>query len=576
VSKDSKTTKRRGLLIAVGITFSASFGFYLWSLYQQLTDAFGRQEQSFPTRIYSDVSKISLNQPSALVQSRLAALGYNFNKRGNSLQIRLHPIEYPLYLIPTNHPQIQSSDITLQFDEANPHLLRSIQVGSAEVDQFYLEPELVATLTQGGSEKAEIRTYLNFDQIPAPIWKAIMAVEDQHFLDHKGLDPRAIGRAIWVNLRTLSLAQGGSTITQQLVKNLMARRNKNIFRKVNELFLSLLLELRFEKEKILERYLNEVYLGQVGHLEVHGVAEGAEHFFGKKIEDLNLAEISLMAGMIRGPGFYSPYKYRLRAMDRQRLVLKKMVETGLIAEEEAKAALKMPIRLAPPQTSITKAPFFTDYVKSELSRVLKNQVHDPESLQSGFKVYTTLDVFLNSAAQKAVSEGITQLQKQFKLKPTQEPSRGLEGALVSVEQESGYIRALVGGKNYSESNFNRILNMKRQVGSTFKPIVYLTAFQKGKDTLGIPYSPGRPVHDVSWTWTYERDQKTWAPHNYEKEFRGWIPLRMALAQSINTVASKLAYTVGIDEIIATARKLGVESPLPPLPSLSLGTAEMSY
>ncbi len=489
--------------------------------------------------------------------------------------MRLHPLDYPLYLIPANHPQLQSSEVTLEFEETKPHLLKSIQVGSTPVEQVYLEPELIATLTRGGTDKPEIRTYLNFDQIPAPIWKAIIAVEDQHFLDHKGLDPRAIARAIWVNLRTLSLAQGGSTITQQLVKNLMARRNKNFFRKINELFLSLLLEFRFEKEKILERYLNEVYLGQVGHLEVHGVAEGAEHFFGKKIEDLNLGEIALMAGLIRGPGFYSPYKYLTRAIDRQRLVLRKMAETGLVAESEAKAALKMPVRLALAQTSVTKAPFFTDYVKIELNRILKTQANGQDPLQSGFKVYTTLDAYLNNEAQKAVSEGVIRIQKQFKLKPKEASLHGLEGALVSVEQESGYIRALIGGKNYSISNFNRILNMKRQVGSTFKPIVYLSAFQKGKDRAGVPYGPGRPMEDSPWTWLYERDQKTWSPKNYEKDFLGWISLRTALAQSINTIASKLAYDVGLDEIITTARKLGIESPLPKVPSLSLGVAELS-
>jgi penicillin-binding protein 1B len=575
VRKHTKNSKKRGLRLIITITLCASFLLYLGSLYRQLTDSFDRQDQSFPTRIYSDVSKITLNQSSSAVQARLSELGYNVSKKENSLEFQLHAIDYPAYLIPTNHPQLQSGDIKLEFSEASPHLLKSIQVGSSSVEQVYLEPELVATLTRGAAEKAELRTYLSFDQIPAPIWKAIMAVEDQHFLDHKGLDPRAIVRAVWVNLRTLSFAQGGSTITQQLVKNLMSRRNKNIFRKVNELFLSLLLEFRFEKEKILERYLNEVYLGQVGHLEVHGVAEGAEHFFGKKVEELNLAEISLLAGMIRGPGVYSPYKYKARAMERQRLVLKKMLETGLIAEGEAKAALKMPIRLAPPQNTVTKAPFFTDYVKSEINRLLKNQAHDLDGLPSGFKVYTTLDVLLNNKAQKAVSEGVARLQKQFKVKPTPVLSRGLEGALVSVEQESGYIRALVGGKNYAESNFNRILNMKRQVGSTFKPIVYLTAFQKGKDTQGIPYGPGYLIQDSAWTWTYDRDQKTWSPRNYEQEYLGWIPLRTALAQSINTVASKLAYQIGIEEVVTTAKKLGVESPLPPLPSLSLGAAELS-
>ncbi len=575
MAKYSRTFKKRRWIGLAVLTLLLSFGVYLGSLYRQLTDAFDRKEQSFPTRIYSDVTRIVLGQSASVIESRLKTLGYHFTKKESSISFKLHTIDYPSYLIPAHDPQLEASDVVLQFVETQPHSLKSIQIGSMALDHFFLEPELVATLTQGGTDKPELRTYLSFDQIPAPIWKAIIAIEDQHFLDHKGLEPRAIARAIWVNLRTRSLAQGGSTITQQLVKNLMSRRTKNLFRKANELFLSLLLELRFDKETILERYLNEVYLGQVGHLEVHGVAEGAEHFFGKKIEDLNLAEISLLAGLIRGPGFYSPYRFYKRAIERQQLVLRKMVETGLIAQDEAKAALKMPIRLAPPQTVVTKAPFFTDFVKAELFKILKVKAGDFNTLQTGFKIYTTLDTHLNGLAQRSVTDGIARLEKQFKVKPTKENSRGLEGALISVEQESGYIRTLIGGRSYAESNFNRILNMRRQVGSTFKPVVYLTAFEKGKDSEGSPYSPGRPFEDAPWTWTYDRGQKAWSPRNYENESLGWISLRTALAQSINTVASKLAYSVGLDEVIATAKKLGVESPLFSFPSLSLGVAELS-
>ncbi len=565
----------RFLYFLVGIIVGTSFGLYIWSLYDQLTQAFYRQEQFVPTRIYSDVSRVALQQPRAMIEERLKTLEYTYTSTGNSLQFNLHPVDYPGYLVPQNHPQNQGDpqgpQVFIEFEPASTHLVSGIRIGQIPVNDFYLEPELVATLTRGGTDKKEIRTYLPFDQIPATLWKAIIAIEDQHFLDHNGLDPRGIARAVWVNLKTQSLAQGGSTLTQQLVKNLMARHTKNLFQKINELFLSLLLEARFDKEQILERYLNEVYLGQVGNLEVHGVAEGAEHFFGKKISDLNLAEIAMMAGLIRGPGFYSPYRYRARAVERQRLVLKKMVETGLVAGGEAQAALKLPIHLAPIQNSVTKAPFFTDYVKAELIRLLKGKLNEQDIIQSGFKVYTTLDPRLNSLAQKAVAEGTSRLQVKFKLTEAQR----LEGALASVDQVTGYIRALVGGRNYSQSNFNRILNMKRQVGSTFKPVVYLTAFQKGLDPQGIPYAPGRPVQDAPWTWFYDRNQQSWAPKNYDKEPLGWIPLRTALARSVNTVAARLASEVGLDAIIDTGRKLGIESNLPKVPSLALGVAELS-
>jgi penicillin-binding protein 1B len=573
--KRSRAVKtKRFLFFFFGIALGTTFGIYLLSLYTQLTNAFSQQDQFIPTRIYSDVTRIAPSQARGQIEYRLKNLGYTYSPSNAELRFQLHPLEYPTYLVPDHFAQLEKRDqaITLHFDQTGPQaLLQAIELNGQEIPDLYLEPELIATLSQNGESRKEIRTYLNFEEVPASLWKAIIAIEDQHFLEHKGLDPRGIARAIWINLKTFSLAQGGSTITQQLVKNLMARRTKNIFRKTNELFLALFLEARFEKEQILERYLNEVYLGQVGNLEVHGVAEGAKHFFGKRVDELNLAEIAMMAGLIRGPGFYSPYRYKARAVERQRLVLKKMVETGLIAQDEAKSALEMPLRLAPPQSSANKAPFYSDYVKAELLKLFKDQMTESEMIEAGFKVYTTLNPEMNSIAQRAVSDGIVNLEKQLKLPPGQR----LEGALASVEQSTGYIRTLIGGRNYAQSNFNRILNMRRQVGSTFKPIVYLAALQKGEDTTGVPYGPGRPVEDAPWTLVYDRGRQKWSPRNYEKTFQGWTTFRTALSHSINTVAAKLGHEVGLENVLKVAQNLGIESPLPLVPSLSLGVAELT-
>lgn len=560
-----------------GILLGTAFTLYLWILYGQLTSAFQRDDQAVPTRIYADATRIAPPQSRSNIETRLQTLGYTPQATSQLLQFDLHPIDYPHYLIPSNHAILESngsdpSKVTLHFDgEGNSALLQSIEVNGSEVSDLYLEPELIATLTRSENLRNEIRTLLKFEEIPAPVWKAIIATEDQHFLEHRGFDPRGIVRAFWINLRTFSLAQGGSTITQQLVKNLMVRRNKNIFRKINELFLSLLLETRFTKEQILERYLNEVYLGQVGNLEVHGVAEGAEHFFGKKLSDLNLAEIAMMAGLIRGPAYYSPYRYLERANERKQFVLKKMAETGQIAEEESKAALDLPIRLAPPQTVITKAPFYSDYVKAELLRILKGRLNETEISNSGFKVYTTLDSYMNSQAQDALTKGVQEIEKNLGVPPTVR----LEGALASVDPTNGFIRALIGGRNYSTSNFNRILNMKRQVGSTFKPIVFLTALEKGEDEKGIPYSPGYPIEDAPWTLVYDSGKRKWSPKNYEKSYSGWISLRKALAESINIPAAKIGNQVGLENIILTARNLGIHSDLPKVPSLTLGVSELS-
>lgn len=557
-----------------GMLIGTIFTLYLASLYHQLTQAFKTENQFIPTRIYSDVTRIIPGQKRSSIETHLKNLGYSVANRGENLQFHPHPIDYPAYLIPDGHPLFdQGGDpAVLHFDSSEHNAtLQSIEYHQQAIPDFYLEPELVATLSRGGDLVKQIRDPLKFGEIPAPVWKAIIAIEDQHFLDHRGLDPKGILRAIWVNFRTLSFAQGGSTITQQLVKNLMARRSKNIFRKINELFLALLLETSFSKEEILERYLNEVYLGQVGNLEVHGVSEGAEHFFGKKLEELNLAEIAMMAGLIRGPGYYSPYRYHERAVSRQRLVLQKMAETGQIASDEAKAALKLPIRLAPPQSTANRAPYFTDYVKAEIFRVLGKNPKETEILASGLRIYSTLDPYLNQIAQKEIASTLDSLDTRFKIVSPQR----LEGALAAMDQSTGYIRALVGGRSYSQSTFNRILNMKRQIGSTFKPIVYLTALNQGKDLHGIPYGPAYPIEDAPWTLIFDQGRKSWSPKNYEKTHQGWISMRTALTQSVNTAAARLGFQVGLDQVAETAKRLGMESRLPLVPSLSLGVAEAS-
>ncbi|MCC7440071.1 MAG: transglycosylase domain-containing protein [Bdellovibrionales bacterium] len=568
---------RRTLRVAIYGTLALTLPWLIWVglQYRELRSAFVNRNEFVPTRIYSDVSRIAPPLPRARVLTQLRALGYEWIPSGNDISFKLRQRDFPGSLLPADHPtlRLQGSLVHLRFDGPSASsTLISLESGGSEAEEIYLEPELVATLSRGSTgEGNQIRNYIPFDQIPSSIWKAIIAVEDQHFLDHRGLDPRGFARAVLVNLSTFSLAQGGSTLTQQLVKNLLVRRDKNLLKKFNELFLSVLLEIEFEKERILERYLNEVYLGQIGNLEIHGVAEGAEYFFGKKLDQLNMGEIALLAGIIRGPWYYSPYRNLDRAVARQRLVLDKMVETGQIAEEEAVAARVNPIRLVPPAKSSNKAPYFSDYVKAELIEKLQGRIEEAEITNAGFRVYTTLDPAMNVEAQKAVAEGVERLRKQHKLAP----EFPLEGALAAVDHGTGRIRALVGGSSYQASSFNRILNMRRQVGSTFKPVVYLAAILARHDSTGVPYGPGYPVEDAPWTLTFDGGKQTWSPKNYDEEFLGWTSLRFALANSVNIAAAKLGMQVGLDRVAAAGHALGIRSELPEFPALTLGIAELS-
>ena len=518
---------------------------------------------------------------------QLKALGYAFKEEDGKVSFKLHTIQYPQNLIPDSHTtlELQNKLIELNLSGSGPEdRIESISSDSTEINELYLEPELVATLSNGESDsskdKNEIRKPLEFREMSPFVWKSVIAIEDQHFLDHRGIDPRGFLRAVWINLKTLSFSQGGSTITQQLVKNLMARRTKNIFLKFNEIFLSFILETRFEKEDILERYLNEVYLGQSGSLEIHGVAEGAKHFFGKSLSDINLAEAALLAGLIRGPAYYSPYRHWDRAIARQKLVLKKLVETGHISQLEADEASRLTIQLAPPQTIANKAPHFVDYVKASLMNQLSDRFTEEEVSSAGFHIYTTLNVQMNEMAEKYIAENTNRIQTQIEKSLSKKKSspifeEKIQGALVSVDQRTGYIRSLIGSRNYQESTYNRVLNMKRQVGSIFKPIVYLAAFEKGLDANQVPYGGGYPIEDAPWTLIFDNNRQKWSPSNYEKEYKGWTTLREALIHSVNIPAAKIGMEVGLDRIIGVAQSLGIESQLPSVPSLILGAIELS-
>jgi 1A family penicillin-binding protein len=567
----------RGAIIALSVLIM-SYAVHIGLLFNQLETAFLGVEESTPTKIYSDVSRFAPATSRKYVEARLKALGYAATFHEDSITVYLHAPDYPYYLVPEEFGNLNlgGKAIELVFDGSDKNaLLQSIQADenelASEIPELYLEPELVATLSRG--TPGDIRQLIKFQNIPKKITDAVIAIEDQHFRTHKGLDPRGFFRAIWVNLKSFSFRQGGSTLTQQLVKNLMARRSKNIFKKFNEIFLSFLLEMRFEKEEILARYLNEVYLGQIGNLEIHGVLEGAQYFFGKELEKLSLPEAAMMAGLIRGPSYYSPYRHWERAYSRMELVLQKMVETGRIAEQEAMEAKEIPIELKPPTKAVNRAPYFTDFVKAELISALSDQLSEQEIIDSGLRVYTTLDVEMNRAAQQVVNAGVESLNEplaDLKLKGAL-----FEGALASADPRNGYIRTLIGGHDYQKTTFNRILNMKRQVGSTFKPIVYMAAFDKKMDSLGTPFGAAYPVQDAPWKLTYDNQRQEWEPKNYKKEFRGWISIREALAHSINIVAAKVGIEAGLSRVIDMAKALGVTSELPKVPSLALGSTELS-
>ncbi|HZN03214.1 MAG TPA: PBP1A family penicillin-binding protein [Candidatus Polarisedimenticolia bacterium] len=451
--------------------------------------------------------------------------------------------------------------------------LGSSRVGNVEdaetgrdVIDFRLEPEPLGFLS-GDAHEERRRTPIA--DVPAVLKRAVIAVEDRRFLRHPGFDPLGILRAFFANLREGEVVQGGSTITQQLAKNLYhAGDRRTVPRKIWETLAAISLEMARTKDAILERYLNEVYLAQRGPMAIVGVGAAAQHYFGKEVRYLDLPEAALLAGLIQSPGHYHPYRHPDAAHERRDLVLGLMRDAGFITEDERQAAAAAPLRLRPePSHDPRQAPYFVDYIAEELRRV---GIDDDSS--SGLTVFTTLDPLLQARAERALESRLAKDEKNWKqLRPL--PGGSLQGALVALRPADGAIVAMVGGRDYGSSQFNRVAQAHRQPGSLFKPFVYLAGFQRAQEEGEASFTPATVLDDSPLEEVVAG--KLWAPHNFDEEFRGPVTVRQALTHSLNIPTIRAAEQIGLREVIRAARRCGIESPLEPVPSIALGTFEVT-
>ena len=391
---------------------------------------------------------------------------------------------------------------------------------------------------------------------------AVVATEDHRFWKHHGIDKIRTVKALGITLFVPGKIQGASTITQQLAKNLFFSFKRRYIRKFRELLVALQIESRFGKEEILEAYINQIPFGARSH----GIEQAARAFFGKTASELNLAEAALLAGLPKSPTRYNPYRYWERAKQRQKVVLLRMVATGYISRSQAETAALAPINLVPPRERLDTGSYFLDMIVRDLETTYgADVVH-----HGGLKVYTTLDPRLQLYAAEAIRKGLQDLDNRLQL-PTatdENPHASPQGALVAVDTKSGALRALVGGRSYLHSAYNRAIRNQRQPGSGFKPFTYYTAFEK------LGFSPATLMVDqpVTIPVTGAAD---WRPRNFGRSFSGPMVLKMALMKSVNTVAAQLIEQVGPQSVIETARRCGIESPLQPVYSLALGTSGVS-
>jgi penicillin-binding protein 1A len=402
----------------------------------------------------------------------------------------------------------------------------------------------------------ERRIFVPLAQTPQSLRDAILATEDRRFYSHWGMDPIGIARAVYQNYRRGRIVEGGSTITQQLTKLLFLTPDKSLERKLKEAILALELERRYSKDRILEMYLNQIYFGHGAY----GVEAAARTYFGKSVSELNVREAALLAGLPKAPTNYSPFERPDAAKRRREHVLRSMVDYGALKEADARRLAAADLGLVPAERRRTTGQYFLEYV----SQVLEAKYGADMVFKGGLHVYTTLNRQVQLAAEQALRDGLKALAARTKTPAGERP----EGAIVTIEPQTGYVRAIVGGHDFFRSEFNRAVYARRQPGSAFKPFVYIAALEAG-------LTPATWIEDAPVTYPVGQNGKPWKPENYDRKYRGMTTLQQALEESVNIVTVKVQERVGVATTIRVARRLGITSSLNPDLTIALGSSDLT-
>ncbi|TMQ22231.1 MAG: PBP1A family penicillin-binding protein [Candidatus Rokuibacteriota bacterium] len=444
--------------------------------------------------------------------------------------------------------------------EVRDDRITRVSRGGYDIGASALEPEV---LTSADDRPGEDHRPVRLADVPLVLINAVLAAEDHRFFEHGGVDAHGLVRAAWANVRARRVLQGGSTITQQLVKNRLVGSRRTFLRKASEAWLATLVEWRYAKAQILEAYFNEIYLGQRNGRAIRGLGAAAGAYFRKEIHQLTPAEAALLAGMIRAPNSYSPVMNPERARARRDVVLARMHELGMLSPTDWQTARAAPVRVPPVTATGQPAPYFADYARAEIEQRFGDRGESAA-------VYTTLDLALQRFAEAAVVRGLDRLETRLPRLRRTDAWRRLQAALVAIDPTSGEIRALVGGREYATSQFNRAALARRQPGSAFKPFVYLAALRhRGDDPPAL--TAASFVDDVPVTVSVGNE--TWSPRNYEDRYEGRVTVRRALEHSLNAATVRVADSVGLPAVIETARELGFEGELSPVPAAALGVFE---
>lgn len=552
------------VMLALSVVCALILG--VWSVYldKVVREKFEGKKWALPARVYSRPLELYEGLPltPVLFEKELEALGYRstagvtasgqMTRRALSSQ----EVSYEIFTRGFDFwdKREEPQRFTVRIDSGR--IASLVDAKGAALPLVRMEPEEIGGIYPNDIED---RVLIKLEQMPPLLGETLLAVEDKHFLEHHGVSPEAIVRAMWVNLRQGEVVQGGSTLTQQLVKNFYLSSEQTLARKIPEAIMSVLLEMHYSKSEILEAYVNEVYLGRSGSREINGFGLAAQHYFRKPVAELNAQEVALLVGLVKGASFYNPWRNPERAKTRRNVVLSVMHQEKLIDDKQFSAAQASPLGLAAEtDNSLINYPAFVELVK----RQLKQDYKDEDLRAEGLRIFTTIAPMVQRLAENAVATRMARLEKQYKVKE-------LQAGMVVTSVGSGEILALIGDKNPRYPGLNRALDARRQIGSLMKPFVYLTALDQPQT-----YNLGTLISDDPVS-IKGGDGKLWEPKNADNQSHGNMPLYRALAHSENQATVRLGMQLSVKEVIKTVKAAGYSGEIAPVPSILIGAVDMS-
>ncbi len=531
-------------------------GIYLDSVIKQ---RFEGQLFELPTVVYARILNIAPGDNLSLKELRneLDVLNYRkvahpryageYSASSTRIELIRRPFEFADGPEPDRH-------IMISFDDSGIQRIQSLEQ-KGDLGYLRIEPKMLGMLEKDVQEQ---RLFLRREQFPEVMIDALLITEDRNFYQHEGVSPLAIARAMVVNLKAGRTVQGGSTLTQQLAKNIFLSSDRTLWRKMREAYMALIIDYRYSKDRILEAYLNEVYLGQNGKEGVHGFGLASRLYFGQPLQELRIDQLALLVGMVKGPSYYNPMRYPERAKERRDLVLRLMMDQNILTAKQYEQAVTRPLDVQKKARIASRQPAYFQ----QLSIELKQKLGQGFKSDSGLRVFTSLDPVSQEKLEQAIANKIPELAKTA--------GKDLEAAAIAVDRHSGEIRAMVGGKRAGYDGFNRALNASRPIGSLAKPAVYLTALAQPEKYNLATTLMDKPISLKG------SSGNVWTPRNYDRQFRGEVPLYSALAKSLNVPTVQLGMALGIDNVTKTLQQLGVDkSEIRPVPSMFLGAFSLT-